>query len=142
MRISNPSDNHKVEEDSEGSGSSPFKLPRGNFISKVWWWYSWPIRFILVCACPNPKTNRRFYIVTFFVCIVFIALNAYFILWMLTIFGELTSIYYYFAGIERIFLFGNRFFFGNTGGCFGSHYIGSWVGYSGSIRMCYFVAKR
>ncbi|CAD7088177.1 unnamed protein product [Hermetia illucens] len=86
--VNTSEDNHKVEEDSEGSGSSPFKLPRGNFISKVWWWYSWPIRFILACACPNPKTNRRFYMVTFFVCIVFIALNAYFILWMLTIFGS------------------------------------------------------
>ncbi|CAD7088176.1 unnamed protein product [Hermetia illucens] len=69
------------------ASSSPFKLPRGGVLSIVWWCYSWPIRFILACVCPNPRTNRRFYVVTFFVCIAFLGLNAYFIVWMLTIFG-------------------------------------------------------
>lgn len=70
------------------ASSSPFKLPRGGVLSIVWWCYSWPIRFILACVCPNPRTNRRFYVVTFFVCIAFLGLNAYFIVWMLTIFGK------------------------------------------------------
>ncbi|XP_055843681.1 sodium/potassium/calcium exchanger 3 isoform X1 [Episyrphus balteatus] len=65
-----------------------FELPRGKSITmKVWWAYSWPIRALLSCIIPNPITRKKWYPLTFIMCIIIIGCNAYLIVWMLTALG-------------------------------------------------------
>lgn len=54
---------------------------------KIWWFYTWPIKFILTGIVPCPKTHPRLYPVTFLVCIAVIGLNSYMVIWMLTAIG-------------------------------------------------------
>lgn len=55
---------------------------------KIWWFYSWPIRFILFLTLPNPLKYRKFYPLTFLLCIIWIGLVAYLIFWMLVVIGK------------------------------------------------------
>lgn len=58
-------------------------------IRKLFWFYSWPIRFILTCTIPNPRTYRSLYWLTFIICIIYIGLITYFIFWMMVVIGML-----------------------------------------------------
>lgn len=62
-------------------------VPCGDRLRLVWWIYTWPIKLILTATIPNPKTFRRLYPLTFLMCIIWIGLNAYMIVWMITIMG-------------------------------------------------------
>ncbi|XP_037935584.1 sodium/potassium/calcium exchanger 3-like [Teleopsis dalmanni] len=65
-----------------------FSLPRGESkIMKCWWAFTFPIRILLKCIIPNPITNRRWYPLSFIMCILCIGANAYMIVWMLTALG-------------------------------------------------------
>lgn len=66
---------------------SLWRLPEGHLARTIWWYYTWPIRCILTLAIPNPKTWRRLYPLTFFMCIIFIGINSYLIVWMVTVMG-------------------------------------------------------
>lgn len=50
--------------------------------------YTWPIRLILCLTIPDPKTNRRMYPLTFFMCIIWISINSYLVIWMLSVIGK------------------------------------------------------
>lgn len=67
-----------------------WSLPEGNRLRKIWWTYTWPIKCLLTVFIPNPKTWRRMYPVTFVMCVLFIGMNAYLIVWMMTVMGELS----------------------------------------------------
>lgn len=66
---------------------SLWRIPIANRLKTIWWIYTWPIKCILTITIPNPKTFRRLYPLTFLMCILWIGLNAYMIVWMLTVIG-------------------------------------------------------
>lgn len=67
---------------------SLWHFPISSGIKTFWWFYTWPIKFVLTLTIPNPKTYRRLYPLTFVMCIVWIALNSYMVIWMLTVIGK------------------------------------------------------
>lgn len=66
---------------------SLWRIPIANRFKTIWWIYTWPIKCILTITIPNPKTYRRLYPLSFLMCICWIGLNAYMIVWMLTVIG-------------------------------------------------------
>lgn len=66
---------------------SLWRFPVANRMKMIWWIYTWPIKCILTMTVPNPKTYRRAYPLTFVMCILWIGINAYMIVWMLTVVG-------------------------------------------------------
>uniref|UniRef100_A0A1B0FJK1 Sodium/calcium exchanger membrane region domain-containing protein n=1 Tax=Glossina morsitans morsitans TaxID=37546 RepID=A0A1B0FJK1_GLOMM len=76
--------------DSESRDLPPklFSLPyQGSKLTKFWWAFTFPIKFLLNFTIPNPKKYRKLYPISFLMCIVAIGLDAYLIVWMLTAFG-------------------------------------------------------
>lgn len=71
---------------------SLWRVPEGPIQRKIWWGYTWPIKFVLTLLIPHPKTYRRLYPVTFLMCIVCIGLNSYLAVWMLTVIGYTLNI--------------------------------------------------
>lgn len=67
---------------------SLWSVPEGGVLRTIWWAYTWPIKCVLTVCIPNPKTWRRLYPVTFVMCVLFIGLNSYMIVWMITVMGE------------------------------------------------------
>lgn len=67
---------------------SLWTAPTGDRARIIWWIYTWPIKLILTMTIPNPKTYRRLYPLTFLMCIIWIGLNAYMIVWMITVMGK------------------------------------------------------
>lgn len=67
---------------------SLWRIPISNRLKTIWWIYTWPIKCILTITIPNPKTYRRLYPLSFIMCILWIGLNAYMIVWMLTVVGK------------------------------------------------------
>lgn len=63
-------------------------MPRHSAMGIIWWLYTWPIRAITTCLIPNPKTMRRWYPLTFIMCIIFIGANSYLIFWMIVVVGD------------------------------------------------------
>lgn len=66
---------------------SLWRVPAGTHLRKLWWLYTWPIKFVLTFTIPNPKTWRKLYPVTFILCIIWIGVNSYMIVWMVTVMG-------------------------------------------------------
>lgn len=66
---------------------SLWRMPLPDRLKSIWWAYTWPIKFLLTLTIPNPKTYRRLYPITFFMCICWIGVNAYLICWMVTVIG-------------------------------------------------------
>lgn len=77
-----------MEPESTKKRKSLWRLPAEGGAKRVWWFYTWPIKLILTMTIPNPKTYRRLYPLTFFMCIIWIGLNAYMIVWMITVMGK------------------------------------------------------
>lgn len=66
---------------------SLWNIPGVNGLRAVWWFYTWPIKFVLTMTIPNPKTYRRLYPLSFLMCIIWIGSNAYMVVWMVTVIG-------------------------------------------------------
>lgn len=71
---------------------SLWRVPLGAHCRVLWWVYTWPIKFLLTFTIPNPKTWRKLYPVTFLLCIMWIGVNAYMIVWMITIMGRFLEV--------------------------------------------------
>lgn len=67
---------------------SLWRIPCADRLKTIWWFYTWPIKLILTMTIPNPKTFRKMYPFTFIMCIIWIGINAYMIVWMITILGK------------------------------------------------------
>lgn len=77
-----------AQEEIESPPPSIWEKPEGESKVHTWFWYfSWPIRFVLTCTIPNPRTYRNLYWLTFIVCVVYIGLITYFIFWMMVVIG-------------------------------------------------------
>lgn len=82
-------DSHTKSDDSvKKVRKSLWRLPSSDRLKTVWWVYTWPIKCVLTLTIPNPKTYRRLYPLTFIMCIIWIGLNAYMIVWMISVIGE------------------------------------------------------
>lgn len=77
-----------IEDDTLKQRKSLWQRPLGNNWRTAWWLYTWPIKCILTVTIPNPKTWRKLYPLTFLMCVIFIGLNSYMIVWMITIMGK------------------------------------------------------
>lgn len=65
-----------------------WELPKGETkIRKFWFFYSWPMKIILMYTVPDPNTHRKFYPLTFIMCIIWIGGTSLFIFWMVAMVG-------------------------------------------------------
>ncbi|XP_063758882.1 sodium/potassium/calcium exchanger 4 isoform X2 [Eleginops maclovinus] len=78
----------KPTEEPENETISPFHIPRG-IGSKLKWLISWPLLLLLFITVPNCAKPRweKFFMVSFFLSTVWIAVFSYFMVWMVTIIG-------------------------------------------------------
>ena len=67
---------------------SPFSVPRG-FVSKTLWVVALPVTCLLYVTIPDCRKERweRWYLVSFLVSVVWIALFSYVLVWMVSIIG-------------------------------------------------------
>ncbi|XP_038631168.1 sodium/potassium/calcium exchanger 4-like isoform X2 [Scyliorhinus canicula] len=82
-----------TKEDSNETGNepeltSPFSPP-GGYLNKVKWLSSWPVLIVLFFTVPNCAKPRweNFFMLTFFMSTVWIAVFSYFMVWMVTVTG-------------------------------------------------------
>ncbi|KAL2099019.1 hypothetical protein ACEWY4_005499 [Coilia grayii] len=77
-----------AEEAEEGELSSPFTVP-GGCMNKLKWLICWPILVLLYFTVPNCAKPRwdRFFMLSFCLSTVWIAVFSYFMVWMVTIIG-------------------------------------------------------
>ncbi|KAM7395181.1 hypothetical protein PAMA_006779 [Pampus argenteus] len=78
----------KPTEAEENDTISPFHIPRG-VGSKLKWLMSWPLLLLLFVTVPNCAKPRweRYFMLSFILSTVWIAVFSYFMVWMVTIIG-------------------------------------------------------
>lgn len=78
----------KATEPETSDTISPFHIPRG-VGSKLKWLISWPLLLMLYLTVPNCAKLRweRFFMVSFILSTVWIAVFSYFMVWMVTVIG-------------------------------------------------------
>uniref|UniRef100_A0A8B9RLP5 Solute carrier family 24 member 4 n=1 Tax=Astyanax mexicanus TaxID=7994 RepID=A0A8B9RLP5_ASTMX len=78
----------KPSEEEEGELTSPFRLPRG-CMNKTKWLISWPLLLLLFFTIPNCAKPRweKYFMLSFLLSTVWIAIFSYFMVWMVTIIG-------------------------------------------------------
>ncbi|XP_077179644.1 sodium/potassium/calcium exchanger 4 isoform X2 [Paroedura picta] len=76
------------EEENEHNNLSPFSPPEGK-IDRVRWVLTWPLILLLFFTIPNCSKPRweKFFMVTFILSTLWIALFSYFMVWLVTIIG-------------------------------------------------------
>lgn len=65
----------------------------GSCCNKLWWVLIRPIAILLAATIPSCHSEfcKRFYMVTFFMCVVWIGVTSYMVSWMITIIGRWKS---------------------------------------------------
>nr|XP_046229326.1 sodium/potassium/calcium exchanger 4 isoform X2 [Scatophagus argus] len=78
----------KPTEAEENDTISPFHIPRG-IGSKVKWLISWPLLLLLFLTIPNCAKPRweKYFMLSFILSTLWIAIFSYFMVWMVTIIG-------------------------------------------------------
>ncbi|KAK1796217.1 hypothetical protein P4O66_009289 [Electrophorus voltai] len=78
----------KPSEEEDGELTSPFSLPRG-CMNRTKWLISWPLLLLLYFTVPNCGKPRweKFFMLSFILSTVWIAVFSYFMVWMVTIIG-------------------------------------------------------
>ncbi|XP_031437021.1 sodium/potassium/calcium exchanger 4 [Clupea harengus] len=78
----------KPSEEEESELTSPFRLPRG-VMNKIKWLVSWPLLLLLFFTIPNCAKPRweKYFMLSFILSTVWIAVFSYFMVWMVTIIG-------------------------------------------------------
>lgn len=65
-----------------------WQLPRNSSKLKLLWhFFIWPSRFVLYFLIPDPRKYRKWYPLTFTLCMITIGGCAYFVFWMVVIIG-------------------------------------------------------
>ncbi|XP_052873339.1 sodium/potassium/calcium exchanger 3-like [Anopheles cruzii] len=78
---------HVVEDTGEYESMTLWKISTETWYRTAWWWYSWPLRLVTHFTIPNPVVARRWYPLTFIMCVVYLAACAFMTFWLLTIIG-------------------------------------------------------
>ncbi|XP_072543265.1 sodium/potassium/calcium exchanger 4 [Salminus brasiliensis] len=78
----------KPSEEEDGELTSPFRIPRG-CMNKTKWLISWPLLLLLFFTIPNCAMPRweKYFMLSFLLSTVWIAIFSYFMVWMVTIIG-------------------------------------------------------
>ncbi|KAL7888559.1 hypothetical protein AOLI_G00035330 [Acnodon oligacanthus] len=78
----------KPSEEEDGELTSPFRIPRG-CMNKTKWLISWPLLLLLYFTIPNCAKPRweKYFMFSFLLSTVWIAIFSYFMVWMVTIIG-------------------------------------------------------
>lgn len=72
---------------------SLWEIPRGVWkFDVLWFFFTWPIRFVLHYTIPNPVKYPRIFVLSFIMCIVWIGAVSYMIFWMIVILGDVFGI--------------------------------------------------
>ncbi|XKL60420.1 hypothetical protein PGB90_007477 [Kerria lacca] len=79
--------NEKIKEKSLNEEIEPICSPPGGFLLNIWWFISVPVSAVLSISIPDCRVYRKFYPLTFIVCVVWIGISSYVVSWMMTIFG-------------------------------------------------------
>uniref|UniRef100_A0A674GGS5 Solute carrier family 24 member 4 n=1 Tax=Taeniopygia guttata TaxID=59729 RepID=A0A674GGS5_TAEGU len=76
------------EEENEQDSLTPFSVPDGK-MNKIKWLLTWPLIFLLFTTIPNCSKPRweKFFMLTFILSTLWIALFSYFMVWMVTVIG-------------------------------------------------------
>jgi Ca2+/Na+ antiporter len=70
-----------------------WEIPRSvGYFELFWYFFTWPIRFLLHYTIPNPKKYKKWFVFPFAMCIVWIAGVSYMIFWMVVIVGDVFNI--------------------------------------------------
>lgn len=61
---------------------------------RIWWLLTWPINLVLLVTIPDCRrpSLRKFYPITFLMCIIWIASTSYIVGWVITIIGDTFAI--------------------------------------------------
>ncbi|XP_036379937.1 sodium/potassium/calcium exchanger 3-like [Megalops cyprinoides] len=89
------------EEEDDGDGPfRPLNMPKGG-CARVKWLASWPLAFLLYCTVPNCVLPRwhRWFMVTFVLSTLWIAVFSYLMVWMVTIISHTLDIPDFIMGI-------------------------------------------
>lgn len=78
---------HVLPDPDEHPDMTLWKISSETWLRLIWWFYSWPIRFVLTFTVPNPLFMRRWYPLTFVMCIIYIGGCSFFVFWMMSIIG-------------------------------------------------------
>ncbi|KAG1941905.1 sodium/potassium/calcium exchanger [Pimephales promelas] len=78
----------KTNEEKESELTSPFRFP-GGCVNTTKWLISWPLLLILFFTIPNCAKSRweKYFMLSFILSTVWIAVFSYFMVWMVTIIG-------------------------------------------------------
>lgn len=78
----------KTNEEKESELTSPFRFP-GGCVNTCKWLISWPLLLILFFTIPNCAKSRweKYFMLSFLLSTVWIAVFSYFMVWMVTIIG-------------------------------------------------------
>ncbi|TSK58198.1 Sodium/potassium/calcium exchanger 4 [Bagarius yarrelli] len=78
----------KPSEEDDGELTSPFSIPKG-CMNKTKWLISWPLLLLLFFTIPNCSRPRweKYFMLSFILSTVWIAVFSYFMVWMVTIIG-------------------------------------------------------
>jgi Ca2+/Na+ antiporter len=59
-----------------------------SIFEKFWYFFTWPVRFLLHFTIPDPMKHKRLYPLSFIMCIVWIAGMSWIVFWMVVILGD------------------------------------------------------
>ncbi|PSN51998.1 hypothetical protein C0J52_06132 [Blattella germanica] len=78
------------EEIGEEESNDECCLTVANCFKKIWWLFTGPIDVILAITIPDCKREfwKRFYLLTFLMCILWIGFTSYVVAWMITTIGD------------------------------------------------------
>lgn len=66
-----------------------FEIPRGvGYFDIFWFFFTWPIRFLLTITIPNPVKHKKLFPLSFLMCIVWIGGMSYIVFWMVVVIGD------------------------------------------------------
>lgn len=72
-----------------------FTWPRERtMIEKCWFMFGWPLKFLLYVTIPDVRIERlkRWYPLTFIMCVIWIGISSYLVSWMTTVVGDTIDI--------------------------------------------------
>lgn len=78
-----------LEETDEEDNVSLWEIPKEKTVlAKIWFVYTWPIKLLLHLTIPNPIKYPNWYILSFFMCIVWIGSVSFMVFWMVVLIGD------------------------------------------------------
>ncbi|XP_076668925.1 sodium/potassium/calcium exchanger 4 [Andrena cerasifolii] len=88
LRNSEKSEEHEQPE-------NPFSWPaKRTKAGKFWFILTWPLKFLLFITIPDIRNERlkKWYPLTFIMCVIWIAISSYLVSWMMTVVGDTIGI--------------------------------------------------